>query len=128
MSSDESSESEADQPRGKPEVDNDFDEDGERGPAVQSQSYYTSQHEIIDAKIAIPEVEEVGASEVLEKVGEVANILDKVVIIKGVPSSSLDRAQNALDSDTLLVFEDRKVLGYVSSTSPHSPTLSLSLL
>lgn len=51
----------------------------------------------------------------LEKVGEVLNIVDNTVIIKGVPSGALERGfDRALDSDTLLVFDDRKVLGYVS--------------
>ena len=43
------------------------------------------------------------------------NIVENVVIVKGDPSAVSDRAsERALDSDSILVFEDRKVLGYVS--------------
>ena len=66
----------------------------------------------------IPEISEVDLHERLEKVGEVMSIMDRVVIVKGLPSSIANRgSETALDSDTLLVFEDRKVLGYVSSPS-----------
>lgn len=42
------------------------------------------------------------------------SIVDKVVIVKGSASDTVTRAsERALDSDTLLVFEDRKVLGFV---------------
>lgn len=42
------------------------------------------------------------------------SIVEKTVIVKGAPSEVLARASGqALDCDTLLVFEDRKVLGYV---------------
>ena len=62
----------------------------------------------------IPPIEEVGPHEALEKVGEVMSIVDKVVIVKGFASEMATRAsERALDSETLLVFEDRKVLGYV---------------
>ncbi|KAF9055929.1 Gar1/Naf1 RNA binding region-domain-containing protein [Panaeolus papilionaceus] len=43
--------------------------------------------------------------------------MGNVVIIHGVPSSDLSRgSEKALDSETLLVFDDRKVLGYVYET------------
>ena len=69
----------------------------------------------------VPDVSEVGPHEQLERVGEVMNIIDKVVIVKGIPSDIANRgSERALDSDTLLVFEDRKVLGYVRQpSSPH---------
>jgi H/ACA ribonucleoprotein complex non-core subunit NAF1 len=42
------------------------------------------------------------------------NIIDNVVIVKGASSEVVNRgSERALDSDTLLVFEDRKVMGYV---------------
>lgn len=42
------------------------------------------------------------------------SITNNVVIVKGISSSKEDTAsQRALDSESLLVFEDRKVLGYV---------------
>ncbi|KAF9041795.1 NAF1-domain-containing protein [Hymenopellis radicata] len=112
----EDSSSEDELPVKTEQIDNDLDDDGERGPTAPSQSYYTSQHEIVDSDIAIPDIEEVGASEILQQVGEISSVLEKVVIIKGLPSSSLESSQKALDSDTLLVFEDRKVLGYIYET------------
>jgi len=52
--------------------------------------------------------------EVLEEVGEVLSIIGNIAIVKGLPSKFADRgSERALDSETLLVFEDRKVLGYV---------------
>jgi hypothetical protein len=72
-------------------------------------AYQQTKNEIA-VKIVIPEIEEVGVEEVLEKVGEIMSIVDTVVIVRGMTSEKC----RALDSDTLLVFEDRKVLGYVS--------------
>lgn len=90
----------------------DFDEDG-LGAAVSPDQMGT-KNELLEVNIVIPEVEEVGENEELEKVGEVMSIMDKVVIVKGGSSEAHNRAsERALDSDTLLVFEDRKVLGYV---------------
>ena len=55
-----------------------------------------------------------GVPQSLEKVGEIISIIEKVAIVKGTSSDAQNRAnERALDSDTLLVFEDRKVLGYV---------------
>lgn len=93
------------------DADNELEEEGERGPAVQSKTYYTTPHEIVEGEITIPDIEEVGPDEVMDKIGEIMSILDNLVIVKGLPSSSLDRA---LDTDTLLVLDDRKVLGFVS--------------
>ena len=46
------------------------------------------------------------------------SIIDNVVIVKGIPSSSENRgAERALDCESLLVFEDKKVLGVVSPFS-----------
>ncbi len=74
-----------------------------------------TKNEVGESTVMIPEIEEVGEDEVLDKVGEVMSIIDKVVIVKGTPSQVQSRgSEKALDSDTLLVFEDRKVLGYVS--------------
>ncbi|KAI0962183.1 hypothetical protein AcV7_001082 [Taiwanofungus camphoratus] len=97
----------------KPEVDMDYDEEAEQALISEARS----KNEISEAAIVVPEVEEVGPDEVLEKVGEVMSIVDKVVIVKGSASEISNRAsERALDSDTLLVFEDRKVLGYIYET------------
>jgi H/ACA ribonucleoprotein complex non-core subunit NAF1 len=76
-----------------------------------------TKNEVFDTSITIPDLEEVGTDEELEKVGEVLSIIDQVAIVKGLPSEYSNRAsERALDSDTLLVFEDRKVMGYVRIT------------
>ena len=66
-----------------------------------------------DVAITIPSIEEVGAEEELEKVGEVMSVLSNVVVVRGsATAATMDN--RALDAETLLVFGDRKVLGYVS--------------
>lgn len=92
----------------------DFDEDEESGPAVTSDNPLRTKNEVIEADITIPEIEEVDQTEVLEKVGEVMSIVGQVAIVVGSPSHIASRAnERTLDSDTLLVFDDRKVFGYV---------------
>ena len=73
-------------------------------------------HEDLNEDIAIPDVVEVDSKEILERVGEILSVLrDKIVIVKGLASQIPGHAPyRVLDTDTLLVFEDRKVLGYVS--------------
>jgi len=90
----------------------DDDEDGET-PAGAT-TYLQTKNEVVDVPIVIPDLEAVGMDEVLEKVGEVLSVVGDIVIVRGLPSKSADRgSERALDSGTLLVFEDRKVLGYV---------------
>lgn len=97
--------------------DHDVDDDEEVGPVLTTGTYFQTKHEVLESDIIIPDLEEVGPEEVLEKVGEIMGIIDKLVIIKGVPSEVPNRgSERALDSDTLLVFEDRKVMGYVSAS------------
>ncbi|KAI8990702.1 Gar1/Naf1 RNA binding region-domain-containing protein [Trametes punicea] len=96
------------------DVEDDDDEADAGGPA---EALVRTKNEVVDVDIMIPDVSEVGPHEELEKVGEVMSIVDKVVIIKGIPSGIANRgSEKALDSDTLLVFEDRKVLGYIYET------------
>lgn len=93
----------------------DLDDDEESGPVAAAATYFQTKNEIAEVAISTPDIEEVGPDERLEKVGEVMNIVDNLAIIKGVQSESATRgSERALDSDTLLVFEDRKVMGYVS--------------
>lgn len=48
-------------------------------------------------------------------------VMEKLAIVKGVASEIADKgSERALDSDTLLVFEDRKVMGYVCLTIYYS--------
>ncbi|KAI0785386.1 Gar1/Naf1 RNA binding region-domain-containing protein [Irpex lacteus] len=94
----------------------DDEEDGGTGANMTAEQMRT-KNEVGESTVMIPEIEEVGEDEVLDKVGEVMSIIDKVVIVKGTPSQVQSRgSEKALDSDTLLVFEDRKVLGYVWET------------
>ena len=96
----------------KEDVAGDDDEDGAAGAAGPDSN--KTKNEVTEVKVTIPDIEEVGPDEGLEKVGEVMSIMDKVVIIKGLSSGKQTKAsERALDSDTLLVFDDRKVLGYV---------------
>ena len=96
-----------------------LDDDEEGGPGtIVSPEQVRTKNEVAELNITIPDIQEVGEEEVLENVGEIISIIDKVAIVKGVPSQVVNRASDrALDSDTLLVFEDRKVLGYVSGIS-----------
>jgi len=97
-------------------VDSLADDEDEAGPSVPAQSYFRTKNEAVEDDVTIPEIEAVGPDEHLEKVGEILNIIDSVVIVKGLPSDDPRRGSDrALDSETLLVFDDRKVLGYVSS-------------
>ncbi|EIW64159.1 NAF1-domain-containing protein [Trametes versicolor FP-101664 SS1] len=95
-------------------VDADLDDEDEAGP---SDAQVRTKNETVEVDIMVPEISEVGPHDELEKVGEVLSIVDKVVIIKGQPSAIANRgSEKALDCDTLLVFEDRKVLGYIFET------------
>jgi hypothetical protein len=101
------------------------DDDEDPVPNASSGTYFQTKHEVAESDIVIPKVDRIDPDEVLEKVGEVMNIVDRVVIIKGNPSNMLNRGSDrALDSDTLLVFDDRTVMGYVR---PSLPSLSLVL-
>ncbi|KAF8641216.1 hypothetical protein AX17_000850 [Amanita inopinata Kibby_2008] len=94
----------------------DLDDDEDGGPP-QSGPYIYTKNEVMDVAVHIPDVQQVGPEEVLEKVGEVMSIVDKIVIIKALPSEIAGRGlDKALDSDTLLVFDDRLVLGYIYET------------
>ena len=102
------------------ELDHDADDD-EDGAQVGGGSVLRTKNEIEEPTVLVPEISEVGADEVLEKVGEIMSIIENVVIVKGLPSEYLNRASDrALDLESLLVFEDRKVLGYVRFTKLYS--------
>lgn len=95
-------------------------------------SVLRTKNEVEETVVRIPDISEVDAHEILEKVGEIMSIIDNVVVVKGLPSEYLSRASDrALDSESLLVFDDRKILGYVrnlqtaslgSSLTPYSGT------
>ncbi|KAF8910108.1 Gar1/Naf1 RNA binding region-domain-containing protein [Gymnopilus junonius] len=105
-------------PTQKADADADADDDEDDALLnTTSGTYFQTKHEVQEANITVPDTDEVGPDEVLERVGEVMNILDRVAIVRGLPSEALNRASDrALDSDTLLVFGDRKVMGYIYET------------
>ncbi|KAL4062969.1 Gar1/Naf1 RNA binding region-domain-containing protein [Scleroderma yunnanense] len=79
--------------------------------------YLYTKNEVVDSDIVIPEISEVGPNDVLEKLGEIMSIVGNVVIVKGLAADNVKTlAERALDAETLLVFEDRTVLGYVYET------------
>ncbi|KAG7099654.1 hypothetical protein E1B28_001480 [Marasmius oreades] len=108
-------------PKGDPQrkdknVKEDMEEE-DSGPPPAIQSYFQTKSEVSEHAINVPDIEEVDQNEDLEKVGDIMNIVENVVIVKGSPSAIANkRAETALDSDTLLVFDNRKVLGYIYET------------
>ncbi|KAJ6502674.1 Gar1/Naf1 RNA binding region-domain-containing protein [Mycena vulgaris] len=89
------------------------EEDEDSGVAAPTATYFQTKNELVETDIVVPEIEEVASDEILERVGEVMSIIDRTVIVKGAPSEVVSPT---LDCDTLLVFEDRKVLGYIYET------------
>ncbi|KAG9084135.1 hypothetical protein FRC07_013706, partial [Ceratobasidium sp. 392] len=75
-----------------------------------SAQYSGTKNEILAPDIEVPETTEVPADDVLELIGEVMNIIDTVVVVKGNTTG----AYRALDTGSLLVFEDSKVFGKAS--------------
>ncbi|KAJ7269410.1 Gar1/Naf1 RNA binding region-domain-containing protein [Mycena haematopus] len=95
----------------------DAEEDDESGVVAPTTTYFQTKNEVAELNIVVPDIEEVGVDEVLERVGEIMSIMGETVIVKGAPADILGRASDqALDCDTLLAFEDRKVLGYIYET------------
>ncbi|KDQ63234.1 hypothetical protein JAAARDRAFT_168836 [Jaapia argillacea MUCL 33604] len=102
---------------GKPRIDDVEDDNEEQGTSFASAANVKTKNEISDLDVVVPDIAEVGPDEQLENVGTVMSISDDVVIIQGSAAHSAQNAhERALDADTLLVFEDRKVLGYVYET------------
>jgi len=66
-------------------------------------------HEILAPQVTMPSITSVEPSETIELVGEVLSLVDSVVVVK-----SFEHGQyKVLDTDSLFVLEDRKVLGLV---------------
>ena len=91
-------------------------DDDEEGGGVAATITLRTKNELPEPDIMIPSIAEVGPDEQLEKVGEIMTIVNNVVVVKGEASSTHRASEHALDSETLLVFEDRKILGYVSAS------------
>ncbi|KAJ7109895.1 Gar1/Naf1 RNA binding region-domain-containing protein [Mycena epipterygia] len=95
----------------------DAEDDEDSGPVAPTTTYFQTKNELVETDIVVPDIDEVAADEILERVGEVMSIMDRIVIIKGAPLEIASRTSDrALDCDTLLVFEDRRVLGYIYET------------
>ncbi|KAG8735834.1 hypothetical protein FRC10_010095 [Ceratobasidium sp. 414] len=86
------------------------DEDG--APHTLPAQYSGTKNEILVPEVEVPEITEVPVDDVLEPIGEIMTIIDSVVVVKGDATG----VRRALDMDSLLVFEDRKVLGKVFET------------
>lgn len=94
------------------------DDDDEEGGGPSSGAVVRTKNELPNDDINIPKISEVGPDEPLAKVGEIMSVVNNVVIVRGSTSGNQLKAnEKALDSDTLLVFEDRKVMGYVCDPS-----------
>ena len=89
------------------------DEDEEEGAAVATT--VRTKNELSEPDIMIPPIVQVGPDEQLERVGEIMNVMNNVVVVKGGDSGTHRASEHALDAETLLVYEDRRVLGYVST-------------
>ncbi|GJE89576.1 Gar1 and Med15 domain-containing protein [Phanerochaete sordida] len=115
--SDSESDEEVPSPTKLPKVEDLAVDDEEDGGGVVSPDQVRTKNEVAEVQIVVPEVERIEEHESMEKVGEVFSIVDKVAIVKGLSQEASGRASDrALDSDTLLVFDDRRVLGYVWET------------
>lgn len=89
-------------------------EDEESG-VMEAPGYLQTKNEIVEADIMVPTISEVEPSDTLERVGEIISIVGNIVIVKGLPADNLrPLSERALDAESLLVFDDRKVFGYVS--------------
>lgn len=89
--------------------DSDVDDD-EDTPAGSTTQYSGTKNEILLPEVQTPGLTKVPPDDVLEEVGQVMTIIDSVVVVKG-RTSGVDRV---LDTDSLLVFDDRNVFGLVS--------------
>lgn len=88
-------------------------EDEDDAPSGSAKQYAGTKNEILVPEVEVPEIAEVPADDVLEQVGEIMTIIDSVIVVKGNTTG----VHRVLDTDSLLVFEDRKVLGKVRHVS-----------
>lgn len=99
-------------PRRKRPVD---DVEDEESGVIAAAIYLQTKNEIVDANVMVPTILEVEPCDTLEKVGEIMSIVGNIVIVRGLPADHVNSlSKRALDAESLLVFDDRKVFGYVS--------------
>ncbi|KIJ22037.1 hypothetical protein PAXINDRAFT_178202 [Paxillus involutus ATCC 200175] len=93
------------------------DLDDEESGVTAATAYLQTKNEVVEADVIIPTISEVEPDSTIDKVGEVMSIVGNVVIVKGLPADNVKSlSERALDVESLLVFEDRKVLGYIYET------------
>lgn len=85
-----------------------LDEDADQ-PVTSSS--FASKHELADPPVPVVEIADIGPEERMEPVGNVMSIVGNAIIVQASDHGS----HRVLDTGSLLVFEDRKVLGAVSS-------------
>jgi len=106
--------------RSSPAMDIDLEEDQPLTPAA----YIPTAHELPTTTVPIPILPDPSTlpPDPLEHIGEIATVLPDSIIVRGVgPSgvghlSARERRHAALDEGSLLLFDDRTVLGYVWET------------
>jgi H/ACA ribonucleoprotein complex non-core subunit NAF1 len=91
------------------EVDGDSNSDSDAANPMGHAGPITA-HEITLPQVKLPPITEIPQEEPISLLGEVASVIEDVVVIKSIESG----IQRVLDTESLLVFEDRKVLGLVS--------------
>ncbi|KAH7886067.1 Gar1/Naf1 RNA binding region-domain-containing protein [Phlebopus sp. FC_14] len=94
-----------------------FDVDDEDSGTPANAACLQTKNEVVDVDIKVPTISEVDSDEDLEKVGEIMSIVGNIAIVRGLPADQVKiLSERALDTESLLVFEDRKVLGYIYET------------
>jgi hypothetical protein len=93
------------------DIDAEIDED-DQGTSTKVVPKTAHELEDGDERILVPDADIISSHEPLERVGEIMSVQPRAVIVRGTSSSII--GNRALDAETLLVFEDRTVLGYVS--------------
>ncbi|THH06672.1 hypothetical protein EW145_g3926 [Phellinidium pouzarii] len=92
-------------------------DDEDEGAVSAAGPILRTKNEIQETSFIAPDIVEVGIHEPMEKVGEILSVIDNVVVVKGLASQTENKAsERALDAESLLVFENRRVLGYVHET------------
>ncbi|EIW86990.1 NAF1-domain-containing protein [Coniophora puteana RWD-64-598 SS2] len=100
--------------RPRKDADDDDEEAGDAAPAA----YVHTVNEVVEPTIVAPVIEKIGPDDPLELLGHISRIIGNVVIIEGTTGKPLSAAANprTLDAETLLVLEDRSVLGHIYET------------
>ncbi|KZS93476.1 NAF1-domain-containing protein [Sistotremastrum niveocremeum HHB9708] len=117
--SDSSDSSDDDRPLDAVHVDDgDDDSDHEGAKKQDPTTQIATKNEILNPEVKLPPISEVDPAEILELAGEISSVIDSVVIVRGIERQEKqpESTDTVLDTDSLLVFEDRKVLGLVFET------------